>query len=238
MKHLSLLLLIVAFGACAKKESPAPSTAPQSEETPQTNPDKSDTLKTVEKEIAKGKQIAVFRVAKGNACHLEVRNLNSTVANATLKDVVDSALDEKLTACEAYDRGPSDFANWAAVKDMNFDNKEDFTIVNFLPAGPNVPYFIFLSSLDGKTFTQNAAFEEITTPEIDTKTQTIISNWRDGAATYGKSIYKLENNKPVMIEEQIATFDADGKCMASMKRLVDGTLKEVDKRPCPPEITE
>ena len=119
-----------------------------------------------------------------------------------------------------------------------FDNKEDFTIVNFLPAGPNVPYFIFLSSLDGKTFTQNAAFEEITTPEIDTKTQTIISNWRDGAATYGKSIYKLENNKPVMIEEQIATFDADGKCMASMKRLVDGTLKEVDKRPCPPEITE
>lgn len=233
MKNLALFFLVLAFAACTKKETPdstqtnTPQTTPKPEASTTTD---ADTTKSVEKELGRGKQVAIYTVTTGDSCVLEVRNLSNTGEKVIIEKIWDSIEQQNTKPCEAS------LTNQSIVfEDFNFDGKEDFRMVHFTPAGPNIPYLWF--SADGKKYTQNLEFEEITSPKIDANTKTISSDWRSNAATYGKSIYKIENNKPIKIEEQVAVFNPDGSCTASMKRLVDGALKEIDSRPCPPEIT-
>ena len=74
---------------------------------------------------------------------------------------------------------------------MNFDGYGDIRLVEFQPAGPNVPYLNWLFDPTSGCFVENRALNAITSPQFDPATREIRSNWRDGATRYGTDVYVL-----------------------------------------------
>lgn len=107
--------------------------------------------------------------------------------------------------------------------DFNFDGLEDLAVMEFLPAGPNVPYLFFLFDPSAGTFRANAALNALTSPEIKADTRQIISPWRDGAARSGRDVYEWHEGALVRVgrtEEDYAT----GACKAKTYERQAGKL--------------
>jgi LysM repeat protein len=109
------------------------------------------------------------------------------------------------------------------VGDMNYDGNDDFRIVEFLPAGPNIPYVYYLYDPATKTFVYNESYRKITSPEFPGNAQ-IISKWRESATKWGIDTYTITNNTPILTQKetweaianttnathQITVYNADG----------------------------
>ncbi len=87
------------------------------------------------------------------------------------------------------------------VGDMNYDGNDDFRIVEFLPAGPNIPYLYFLYDPATKTFVYNEAYQKITSPEFPGNNQ-IRSQWRENATKWGIDTYTITNNTPTLTQRE------------------------------------
>ena len=115
--------------------------------------------------------------------------------------------------------------------DFNFDGFEDFAIMEFLPAGPNVPYLYYLHDSQTDRFTPNADLARITAPEFRATDGQIISYWRDSAAVSGKDVYVWKDGKPQLksrSEERRSGTD----CIRTHYLQRDGKLTELSKDAC------
>ncbi|NNF80687.1 MAG: hypothetical protein HKN05_21900 [Rhizobiales bacterium] len=74
--------------------------------------------------------------------------------------------------------------------DFNFDGLEDLGVMEFLPAGANVPYKFYLFDPVRGKFVENAALSAVTSPEVQSEKKQISSHWQDGAARYGHDLYQ------------------------------------------------
>lgn len=107
--------------------------------------------------------------------------------------------------------------------DFNFDGLEDLAVMEFLPAGPNVPYLFFLFDKTQGKFTANASLNALTSPEIQPGTKQIASNWRDGAARSGRDLYEWDNGALVLASRVEQIYSATS-CTAKTFHRAGGKL--------------
>lgn len=119
------------------------------------------------------------------------------------------------------------------VADINYDGHDDFRIVEFLPAGPNIPYIYYLYDPATKIFVYNESYRKVTSPEFPGNAQ-IISKWRESATKWGIDTYTITNNTPILIKResweaiagttnathQITTFNADGTSQVTVNEII------------------
>lgn len=87
------------------------------------------------------------------------------------------------------------------VEDMNYDGYDDFRFIEFLPAGPNIPYLYYIYDPASSQFVFNEAYGPITTPELIGNNE-IRSYWRAGAAYYGEDTYLIVEGNPVLTQRE------------------------------------
>ena len=118
------------------------------------------------------------------------------------------------------------------LDDINFDGLNDFMIVQFIPASPNIPYFYWTFSNKTKQFQRDTTFEEITSPNFDKQQKLITSFWPSGCCDHGLSTYKYIDGKITLVEEsEVATDNQEfpGKVVITKKQLVNGEMKLVEQ---------
>jgi hypothetical protein len=122
--------------------------------------------------------------------------------------------------------------NSLIVGDMNYDGNDDFRIVEFLPAGPNIPYVYYIFNPATKQFEYNEAYKKITSPEFPGNSQ-IRSKWRESAVKSGVDTYTIANNTPKLTQRetweainetqakhQVTVFNADGTNQVTVDEVV------------------
>lgn len=94
---------------------------------------------------------------------------------------------------------PDDAPSGIAFGDFNFDGYTDFSVVQFLPAGPNIPSsFVLFDPKQGR-FALHDRLSQITSPTFDPHTRTVSSVWRGSAAQYGRDLLRWENGALVRV---------------------------------------
>jgi hypothetical protein len=117
------------------------------------------------------------------------------------------------------------------IEDMNFDGCNDIRLLQFLPAGPNLPYYYWMYNPKIGKFQSDTTLEDITSPDFDIKTKTIFSSWRDGYYTRGGNTYNYINGKITLVEQTIVEIDNEtNKETVITKKFIDGQLKEVERK--------
>jgi hypothetical protein len=132
---------------------------------------------------------------------------------------------------------PINIATSLLVGDMNYDGNDDFRIVRFLPAGPNIPYLYYLYDPATRTFIYNEEYAKITSPEFPGNNE-IRSQWRENAGRWGIDTYVINGTNPILTRRE--TWDAISETQAKHQVLTftaDGTgtviLDEVIPLPIP-----
>ncbi len=116
--------------------------------------------------------------------------------------------------------------------DFNFDGLEDFAIMEFLPAGPNVPYLYFLYDREKKRFVANKDLAAITSPEFRAERAEIASYWRESAAVSGTDIYVWADGRPQLKSRTEERRSGSG-CVQTRFAMLQGKLVTQSKGPCP-----
>ncbi len=116
------------------------------------------------------------------------------------------------------------------IEDVNFDDYKDIRLMEFMPAGPNVPYIYWLYDVEKKQFVHNKDFAELASPTFDAKTQLITMPWREGAMGTGENIYKVEDNKPVLIKQEVRHYLDEGGYTLTVKELKDGKMTTTEEK--------
>jgi hypothetical protein len=117
------------------------------------------------------------------------------------------------------------------VEDVNFDGNEDIRLLQFLPAGPNLPYFYWTYDSLTRHFKREEALEAITSPNFDPARRLITSFWRSSCCDHGLSVYRYINGKPVLIEEsEVAQDENDNKkYITTLKKRIRGKMTLVKR---------
>lgn len=128
---------------------------------------------------------------------------------------------------------PESFANNGfEMLDLNFDGYLDMRVVQFLPAGPNIPYQNWLWSEQLGQFVASPALDAITSPQFDADAQEITSQWRSSAAEYGSDIYVYEDTTPVLIHRETDTMTEGGDCSRVFYDRIDDELRKTGTGAC------
>ncbi|MDR1765516.1 MAG: hypothetical protein LBR77_05415 [Lachnospiraceae bacterium] len=76
------------------------------------------------------------------------------------------------------------------IEDMNFDGYADMRMVDFLPAGPNVPYVCFVWDTGFGQYAYDAALSSIPALKVDYENELIWTQLRDSATAYHTEYYR------------------------------------------------
>ncbi|CAL4868687.1 hypothetical protein MMA231_02976 [Asticcacaulis sp. MM231] len=78
--------------------------------------------------------------------------------------------------------------------DMNFDGHLDLMIAQTLPAGPNIPYDMWLFDPATQTFvTAPASLLDVTSPEFDAEHHKVWNFWRGSCCDHGIDVFTWKN---------------------------------------------
>jgi hypothetical protein len=116
------------------------------------------------------------------------------------------------------------------VLDMNFDEYGDLRIVEFPPAGPNVPYLNWLFDPVSARFLRSPEFDAIASPVLDASTRRIRSAWRDSATRYGTDVYSVVDGKPVLVRKELKEYSKPGAYRWTVSERVGDDWKTVEQK--------
>jgi hypothetical protein len=108
------------------------------------------------------------------------------------------------------------------IEDMNFDGKNDFRLMEFLPASPNVPYIYWFHE-SGK-FRPDTTLRQITSPEFDKINKIVSSFWRNGCCEHGQDFYRYEKTGLILYERRVIGHDENDNEYTEIWTLKDGVL--------------
>lgn len=184
-------------------------------------------------------QTAIAAISTPNAIAQDIQTLNIWVVETQIHDTLpsyrlsfdgytdgegrehirDIFIDERGEQRWLPHQHLSDLAAWShdllgsghVIEDLNFDGYADLRVQEFLPASPNIPYLYWLFNPQTRQFEANAALGVITSPEVNTKTQTIRGFARVNAATYVWSDYQWHAGQLTLVREEVATYNPTGQ---------------------------
>lgn len=115
------------------------------------------------------------------------------------------------------------------IEDMNFDGKLDFRLLEFLPAGPNIPFLYWIYNPNNKLFIKNKHYAEITSPDFDYKKKEIGSTWRNACCEHGRDVYELIKNTPRLKERFVIGHNSNKEEYYEHWKLINGELQLIEK---------
>jgi hypothetical protein len=127
-----------------------------------------------------------------------------------------------------YDCKPTDSPRFY-VEDMNFDNYEDFRLMEMQSAGSTAPYYYWLYNPNTMKFEPSNALEDIADPKFDQKNKSINSYWKTSPSLHGTTTYKYKNGIPEIAEETDVEVTEENTIITKRK-MVEGELKVVSKK--------
>lgn len=116
------------------------------------------------------------------------------------------------------------------IEDVNFDGYKDMRLMEFMPAGPDVPFITWLYDADKKSFAYHRAFSELTSPVFDAEKKQIVMPWREGAMGIGENTYIVENNQLVLLRQEIRQYLEEGGYNLMVKELKEGKWVVVEDK--------
>lgn len=117
-------------------------------------------------------------------------------------------------------------------EDINFDGHIDIMLLQFMPLGPNIPYYYWTYDTLSKQFLADTMLAEITSPEFNSTNKLIYSFWRSGCCHHGNTTYEYIDGKITTIridEVQSNNPDYPGKIISTTHELVNGEMKLVEQ---------
>lgn len=115
--------------------------------------------------------------------------------------------------------------------DLNFDGYRDLAVMEFLPAGPNVPYLYFLYRPQERKYVRSRQLDKITSPEILKSRKLLRSNWRSSADEAGEDLWAWRNGRAFLVERIVKRWTSRG-CSATFYRFRNGRLRQYKRRKC------
>lgn len=106
-------------------------------------------------------------------------------------------------------------ANGFEFGDFNFDGYQDFRLIEFLPAGPNVAYYNALYDPARGRHVMADALNMVSAPSFDAAEQLVVSEWRGNAVTHGTDSFAWDDGELVLRKRTVSVFDEAGKCMTT-----------------------
>ncbi|HZY81716.1 MAG TPA: hypothetical protein VFE50_19470 [Cyclobacteriaceae bacterium] len=118
----------------------------------------------------------------------------------------------------------ADLGEAISLEDINFDGYLDLMVIEFTGAR-NTPYLYWTYDPKKIEFIKH---EELTAsnPVIDVQKQRVVSDWVDGAATYGHSEFVYQDGKYYLAEESETDLSTD-KTVTKKFKVVNGESVEV-----------
>lgn len=121
------------------------------------------------------------------------------------------------------------------IEDVNFDGYKDLRLMEFLPAGANVPYLYWLYHPESKQFIFNKSFNRLAHITLDKDKKQIISQYRINAVEHGTDYYTVDNNKLILMRQELLTSikNQAGELVLVelVKQRIDDELKIISQQP-------
>ena len=113
--------------------------------------------------------------------------------------------------------------------DINCDGNRDILLMEFLPAGPNVPYFYWIYNPTSDLFECRAPAGQkscsIPFARIDCEKRGFDTEERDSATTYFKRHWEWRGVQLVLTREIEHQFSANGQKKVTVRELQNGQLR-------------
>lgn len=123
----------------------------------------------------------------------------------TLKNAESGTVIQEITPSEYtyFKDNPSYFDRGLGfvIEDMNFDGYADIRIVEFLPAGPNIPYTCWVWDNKINQYVFHPALSAITSLEIDYDNKLIYNFGRSSASEHFETYYGYINGELLQVKE-------------------------------------
>ncbi|WP_310602021.1 leucine-rich repeat domain-containing protein [Anaerosporobacter sp.] len=92
------------------------------------------------------------------------------------------------------------------IEDMNFDGYADIRIMEFLPAGPNIPYVCWVWDKNTGQYVYHTELSMITSLEVDYKNELIYSFGRTSASEHFEDYYRYINGTLTLVKKVCTGF--------------------------------
>jgi hypothetical protein len=110
------------------------------------------------------------------------------------------------------------------IEDMNFDGKNDFRLVEFIPASPNIPYIYWLHESGKFNLATDTTLLQVTSPKFDQVNKVVSSFWRNGCCQHGLDSYRYDKTGLVLYERRVIGHDENDEEYTEVWTLKDGVL--------------
>lgn len=112
--------------------------------------------------------------------------------------------------------------------DVDFDGQTDILIYRGTFGAQQAAKYSCYTREDGR-FVLRPGFEEILNPSIDQSNRTILSSWRNDAASYANAMYRFQDGDFAQTDELTREYDADGNIAWIVKQRINGVWQVVDQ---------
>lgn len=125
------------------------------------------------------------------------------------------------------------------IDDINFDGQDDIALRTGNEGAYGGPsYHIFLYHPESKTFVENTALTQLGSENlglfgVDPKTKTLTTFTKSGCCWHQSSVWKIDNNQPVLIEEvtEAAEINTDPPTLLiTTRKWVNGEWQTTEER--------
>jgi len=123
------------------------------------------------------------------------------------------------------------------VGDFNFDGEEDLAICNGHNGGYGArSYTIYLFEKRSKKFVENKKFSDLADGVYlgmffpDPEKKLLRAYWKSGVGLHAVEVYKIVNNRPVLIEETEDQATAAGYSIVTIRKRINGKWVKTVKR--------
>lgn len=176
-------------------------------------------------------QIKLIGHADGDMAHIEkihIQNADGKLLQTLL--IADFSQMLKKTETLWLEKGDG-----FKIEDVNFDGYKDLRLMEFLPAGANVPYLYWLYHPESKQFIFNKSFNRLAHITLDKDKKQIISQYRINAVEHGTDYYTVDNNKLILMRQELLTSikNQAGELVLVelVKQRIDDELKIISQQP-------
>jgi hypothetical protein len=120
------------------------------------------------------------------------------------------------------------------IADLNCDGRGDIMLMEFLPAGPNVPYLYWIFNPQSERFEctpregQDSCSFQFPDP-IDCETKQVVTNERDSATTYVVRHWGWQGTQLVTVKEVESELSDNGQRRVTVRERRDGKLEVVSR---------
>ncbi len=113
------------------------------------------------------------------------------------------------------------------VEDVNFDGYADLRLMEYLPAGANVPYLFWVYDPDQRLYVEAPELSRVLSPEVMPEQKMLKSNQRVNAAEYSTEYFKVGKDQPVLVKREDKKYFAPGEYELTVYELKHGRLTQV-----------